>query len=250
MSEFEGKVVIVTGGTRGIGRAIAEQFAGKGARVAVIGTSKDKARAVAAEIGGEAIGIGADVSDYTDCARMVEDTVSAFGRLDVLVNNAGVSGKRAPVDALPVEDWAQVININLNGVFYCSKAAIPHMKTSGGGSIVNMSSVEGLMGLSSLSAYVSAKHAVIGLTKTIALEYGKDNIRCNAVAPGFVATDMTGDGFSAAERAAITTLTTLGRSAAPGEVADLVCWLASDQAAYITGSCQVIDGGLMSGFNF
>jgi len=249
MSEFDGKAVIVTGGTRGIGRAVAEQFAALGAKVAVVGTSEAKAKAVAEEIGAGALGIGANVSVYEDCAAMVEKTVSAFGRLDVLVNNAGISGERAPVADQALDNWANVINVNLNGVFYCSKAAIPAMRKCGGGAIVNVSSVEGLIAATGLSPYVSSKHAVIGLTKNIALEYGKDNIRCNSIAPGFIATDMTSDGFSEQERTMIAAMTAFQRPASPTEVANLICWLASDKATYITGSCHVVDGGMTSGIS-
>ena len=247
MNEFDGKVVIVTGGTRGIGRAIAEQFAEQGAKVTVVGTNAEKAAIAAQEIGYGARGVGADVSNYENCQAMVAKTIEAFGRLDILVNNAGISGERALTADHSLENWQQVVDINLNGVFYGCKAALPEMQKMGGGAIVNIASVDGIIGLASLSPYVSAKHAVVGLTKNCALEYGKDNIRCNSVAPGFIATDMTNDGFSKGEHDMINSMTALKRPAQPVEVANLVTWLASDKASYVTGACFVIDGGLTSG---
>lgn len=248
MNEFNGKVVIVTGGTRGIGRAIAEQFAEQGARVTVVGTNAERAAAAAQEIGYGAIGVGADVSNYEDCQAMVASTIEVFGRLDILVNNAGIAGERALMGDNSLENWQQVVDINLNGVFYSSKAALPQMQKAGGGAIVNIASIDGLIGLAGVAPYVSAKHAVVGLTKNCALEYGKDNIRCNSVAPGFVATDMTDECFAKEEHDMISAMTALKRPAQPVEVANMATWLASEKASYVTGACFVVDGGLTSGF--
>lgn len=247
MSEFAGRVAIVTGGSRGIGRTIVEQLLDQGAKVAVVGISADNARQTATELGENAIGIGADVANYDACKAAIDSTVEAFGKLDILINNAGIGGIRKLTADHGIEDWQRVIDVNLNGVFYCTKAAVPEMQKSGGGAIVNIASIDGLIGMASLSHYCASKHAVIGFTKSFALEYGKDNIRCNAVAPGFIKTDMTKDSFSDEETNMVISLIALKRQAKPEEVANAVTWLASEKASYVTGACFVVDAGLTSG---
>jgi len=197
---------------------------------------------------GDTLGIGVNVADQQSCQAMIDRTIEAFGRLDVLVNNAGVGGVRAPTADQRPDDWRQVIDVNLNGVFYCSRAAIPHMQQVGGGVIINISSVDGLVGMAGLQAYSSAKHAVIGFSKSSALEYGRDNIRVVAVAPGFIATDMTREHFTDHEAATVAAMTALGRPARPQEVGNMVLWLASEEASYVTGCCLQVDGGVLAGF--
>ncbi len=248
MSEFNQKTVIVTGAGSGIGRATAIAFGKEGAQVVVADINKENADKVAAEIGGDSIAVKVDVGDENQCRAMVAKAVEKFGRLDVLFNNAGIGGQRAKIADMPTEEWLKVININLNSLFYCTKAAIPEMQKAGGGVIINTASVDGLMGMSTISHYVCAKHAVIGLTKTCALEYAADKIRCLAICPGFVNTPMVSNGFAKEETDMITMMTPVGRPAVPGEIADVVVFLASDKASFMTGSFHQIDGGVLAGF--
>ncbi len=250
MKDLNNKVVIVTGASAGIGQAAALSFAKEGAKVCVADINEDGMKNTAAlikEFGGEVITVVTNVADEAACKNMVDKTVSEFGRLDIIFNNAGIAGERAPTGAQTTDNWKRVIDINLNGVFYCTKHALPEMEKSGGGVIVNTASIDGLMGMGSVSPYVAAKHAVIGLTKNTALEYGRKNIRCVAVCPGYVATEMAESNFSDEEKAYFHAITPLGRGATPEEAANLVVWLASDKASFITGSFHVLDGGLTSG---
>ncbi len=249
MGEFKDKTVIVTGATSGIGKAAAIAFGKVGANVVVAGTNEDNARKTAAEIGARALPVKVDVGDESQCRAMIAAAIEKFGRLDILFNNAGIGGQRAKIADMPTEEWLKVININLNSLFYCTKAAIPEMRKNGGGVIINSASVNGLMGISTISHYISAKHAVIGLSKTCALEYAADNIRCLAICPGYVQTPMVSKGFTKEETDLLTMITPLGRPAEPAEIADFVVFLASDRASFITGSCQQIDGGILAGIN-
>jgi NAD(P)-dependent dehydrogenase (short-subunit alcohol dehydrogenase family) len=250
MSDFNGKVALVTGGAGGIGRAAAIQFAQQGGKVAVADVNAVGAAETVQMIGGaEALAISVDVSDEASCQAMVDATVSKFGRLDVLFNNAGVAGERARTADITTDDWNRVLAVNLTGVFFCARAAIPAMQAVGGGVIVNTASVDGLVGMPTVPHYVAAKHGVIGLTKNIAIEYAKDNIRAVAVAPGYIKTKMTEEAFSDDEKALLASLVPLGRAAEPEEVAKMVLWLASDQASYVSGSVHTVDAGLLAGFN-
>jgi len=252
MTQFSNKVVIVTGASAGIGKATALTFAKQGAKVALADVNESSLHGVADEIkelGGEALVVVTDVADEAACQKMVADTVNRFGRLDVIFNNAGISGERALVADTTAEQWQKVISINLDGVFFCTKAAIPAMQNSGGGVIINTASVDGLIGMASLSHYTASKHAVMGLTKATALEYADQNIRCLAVAPGYIATAMTEEGFSDEEKQGLRSMVPMKRPAAPQEIANFVIWAASDQASYISGSSHVIDGALLAGIS-
>ena len=250
MKDFDDKVVIVTGAASGIGRAAAVGFAKQGAAVVVADVNESGANETVSMIGERALAVSVDVSDSESCQAMVDLAIEKFGRLDVIFNNAGIGGARAVTGDLSTEDWLRVININLNGVFYCSRAALPHLKNAGGGVIVNTASVNGMIGLANFSAYTATKHAVIGLTKACALEYGNDNIRCVAVCPGFTDTPMTADrsNYTDEEVVAFKESVPLGRGARPEDIAELVIWLASDKASYVTGTAHQCDGGLLAGF--
>ncbi len=251
MGQFDQKVVIVTGASSGIGRQAAIKFAGQGAAVTVADLNEAGLREVEQTIssaGGRVLVAATDVADVDACQKMVDRTVEQFGRLDVIFNNAGIAGHRAKTADMPLDAWHRVIDINLNGVFFCTRAAIPAMIKSGGGVIVNTASVDGLVGMGTICHYVAAKHAVNGLTKTTALEYARDNIRCVSVAPGYIKTKMTKDIFSKEEDALVTELTPLGRPANPEEVAEFVLWVASDKASFVSGSVHQVDGGLLAGF--
>ncbi|MEH6580834.1 MAG: SDR family oxidoreductase [Halioglobus sp.] len=250
MSDFEGKVVIVTGAAGGIGRAAAIQFAGQGAKVVAADINEANARDTAELIGNSALAVQVNVADPASCEAMVAATVAAFGRLDVIFNNAGVSGHRHNTANQSLEQWQQVIDVNLSGVFYCTKYAIPEMQKVGGGVIVNTASVDGHVGMATASPYTASKHGVIGLTKAVGLEYGRENIRCVAVCPGFVDTAMTRGTFNEDEAATLAqAIPNVGNKPAHGEhIANMVLWLASDKASYVNGSSHVVDAGLIAGF--
>jgi NAD(P)-dependent dehydrogenase (short-subunit alcohol dehydrogenase family) len=249
MSDFDGKVVLITGAAGGIGRAAAIQFAQQGARVAVADIDTAGSAQTVEMIDGVAHAIAVDVGDEQSCQAMVDETVAQFGRLDILFNNAGISGERAKTAEVTTQDWMRVININLNGVFYCTRAAIPELQRTGGGVIINTASVDGQTGMPTIAHYVAAKHGVIGFTKSVALEYARENIRAVAIAPGYIKTKMTEEAFTEEEKALFNSLVPLGRPAEPEEVANMVLWLASDKASYVTGTCHNVDAGLLSGFN-
>lgn len=251
MSQFEGKVVIVTGASTGIGRATALGFAAQGAAVTIADVNEaglEEVQQLINDSGGRVLAVRTDVADYDACQTMVDRTVKAFGRLDIIFNNAGIAGERTLVAEMPLDAWHNVINVNLNGVFYGTKAAIPEMLKAGGGVIINTSSVDGLVGMGSLSHYCAAKHAVNGLTKSTALEYAKQNIRCVSIAPGLINTPMISKSLDPEEVEMFKAMCPLGRGAAPEEVAELVLWLASDKASYVTGSVHQVDAGILAGF--
>jgi len=240
--EFAGKVAIVTGAGSGIGEATALLLAARGAQVVVADLDGVAAERVAKTIEKGVLPYAVDVSKPEECEAMVKATIMRFGRLDVAVNNAGIGGPQALTGAYPLDGWADVIAVNLSGVFYSMRAEIPAMLGSAGGSIVNMASILGSVGFGQSVAYVAAKHGVVGMTKTTAIEYAKSGIRVNSVGPGFIDTPL----LAAADRdvvAGISALHPLGRLGRSEEVAELVAFLASDRASNITGSYFLTDGG-------
>ena len=247
---LEGKAAVVTGGASGIGRATALAMAREGARVAVADRAEEGAAATVAQIneaGGQAIAIGGDVSAEAEVAAMVTRAVAAFGRLDCAFNNAGISGRSVGPGGLRTHEMSRasfdaILAINLTGVFLCMKHEIVHMLTQGGGAIVNTASVAGLVGLPTATHYVAAKHGVVGLTKTAAMEYARDNIRVNCVNPGYIATPMT-DETMKSRFDELMTRVPMHRLGLPDEIAEAMAWMCSDKASFMTGASHVIDGG-------
>ena len=250
---LDGKVALVTGGGGGIGRATALAMIREGARVAVADFDEAAARETVTRIneaGGQAISLTGDVTSSETVAAMIRDTVGAYGRLDCAFNNAGIAPYQVDAAGRKTAEWSEesfdrMIAVNLKGVWLCMKEEIPQMLRQGSGAIVNTASIAGLIGLETSSAYVAAKHAVIGLTKTAALEYADANIRVNAVCPGFIETRMT-EGAMQRRGQVIITNTPLHRMGQPGEIAEMVVWLLSERASYVTGAAYNVDGGWMA----
>ena len=246
MLDLTGKVAIVTGGSRGIGRAVSIMLARQGANVAFIDRAAclvdDHTKGDVEALGRRSVCVGGDVTDPASCAATVEETIREFGRVDILVNNAGITRDDL---AMRMSDtaWAEVINTNLTGSFYMARAVLRPMIRQRSGRIINMSSVSGQMGNAGQANYSASKAGLIGLTKALAREVASRGITVNAVAPGFVVTELT-ESLRDNVKDGIKAATPLGRFATPDEIASAVCFLASDEAAYITGQVLGVDGGL------
>ncbi len=241
--DLTGKTAIVTGSTRGIGRAVAQALADSGARVAVVGRDRDRAAAVADEIGNGAAGYACEMSDTTRVAALIADVEKDFGGVDILVNNAGLTRDNL-VMRLKDEDWDAVLDANLRGAFAAIRAVSRGMMKKRAGRIINMASVVGLTGNKGQANYAASKAGLIALTKSVAKELGSRNILVNAIAPGFIATEMT-DAMTAEARAGLTGLIPLERLGTADDIAAMVVFLASDKASYITGQVLVVDGGMV-----
>jgi NAD(P)-dependent dehydrogenase (short-subunit alcohol dehydrogenase family) len=245
---FSGKVALVTGGTSGIGKTTAIEFARAGAKVVLTGRREKEGAQVVAEIkklGGEAAFVRADVAKDADVKRMVDFTIEKFGRLDIAFNNAGVEWK-GPINQATEAEYRRIFDVNVWGVLNSMRHEIPVMLKNGGGAIVNTSSVAGHVGLAQVSVYIASKHAVEGLTKSVALEFAKQNIRINAIAPGVIATEMW-DRFAGDElRNQVTSIIPVARIGASEEIAAAVLYLCSDNAKFTTGTSLVVDGGFIA----
>jgi NAD(P)-dependent dehydrogenase (short-subunit alcohol dehydrogenase family) len=250
---LDGKAALITGAGGGIGRATALAFAREGARVAVADVAAEAARETVAQVnaaGGQAISLSGDVTRDADVRAMIGTVIGAYGRLDCAFNNAGIAGWQVEAAGKKTAEWSEeafdrMIAVNLKGVWLCLRHELPQMQTQGGGAIVNTGSIAGLVGLPTSSAYVAAKHGVLGLTKTAALEYAEANIRVNAVCPGYIKTQMTEETM---RRRGETILAQVPfhRLGTPEEIAEMVVWLCCDRASYVSGVCYNVDGGWMA----
>lgn len=241
--DLAGRTALVTGSTRGIGRAIAESLAGAGARVAVVGRDQGKAEEAAAAIGATARGFAADVGDPASIVALVEGVEKAFGQIDVLVNNAGLTRDNI-LFRIKDDDWNTVLDANLRGAFVAIRAASRGMIKRRWGRIINIASIVGITGNKGQANYAASKAGLIGLTKSVAKELGSRNVLVNAVAPGFIETDMTA-AMTPEARAALAGQIPLERLGSPRDIAGVVTFLASDYASYITGQTLVVDGGMV-----
>jgi NAD(P)-dependent dehydrogenase (short-subunit alcohol dehydrogenase family) len=257
MGEYAGKVVLVTGGALGIGRGIVQGFAREGASVAISDIDRGAAEALAAQVtasGGQALATIGDVSRSDDARRMVEEAVAAFGRLDVLVNNAGIQ----PIDAYftvedtPDEVWDRIIGVNLTGTFLMSKHAIPQIRASGGGTVINIASVQGLQSMPGVPSYAASKGGVLSLTRNMALDYARKGVRVVAICPGTMDSEMVRTAARAEGGDLDETLARygdfhpIGRLGTPTDIAEAALFLASDRASFITGSYLLVDGGFLA----
>lgn len=245
MGRLDGKVAIITGAAQGMGEAHARRFVAEGARVVMTDINDERGEKIAAELGENAVFIKADAASLADWRQVVTETEATFGPVTVLINNAGIIGPIAGTVELEEEDYLTVCAINQHSQYYGMKSVIPSMQRAGGGSIVNVSSIAGLVSIVGAPniAYVGSKFASRGMTKHAAIQYGRDNIRVNSVHPGYIKTPMMAAATDE-EGGGIAAMIPNGRMAEPEEVAALMVWLASDESSYITGTEQVIDAGL------
>ncbi len=248
-NEFMGKVAIVSGGGSGIGAETAKLLAAGGAAVVLSDIDLTAAERVATEIldaGGKAAAFKADVAKPEDAEATVEFAKETYGGLHLAFNNAGIVGPEKHVGELTPEGWQSVINVNLNGVFYAMRCQIPAILASGGGAIVNTSSIAGFIGIANLSAYCASKHGVAGLTKSASIEYGKQGIRINSIHPGYVLTPLIAQWTDTELKSALEGMHPIGRLGEPREIAEVACFLLSDKASFMSGSQVVVDGGFLS----
>jgi NAD(P)-dependent dehydrogenase (short-subunit alcohol dehydrogenase family) len=248
--DFDGKVAIVTGGSSGIGRSTARLYARAGARVVVSDIDEDGGHETVRLLrdeGGQAEFVRADIGKPRDCEKLAAATMEHYGRLDIACNNAGISGASAPTGEYGIDDWQRVIDINLSGVFYCMRYQIPAMLENDGGAIVNIASILGKVGFATAPAYTAAKHGVVGLTRTAALEYSAKGIRVNAVGPGFISTPLIAQLEDDDDtKQMLVSKHAIGRLGKDMEVAALIAFLSSEQASFITGSYHAVDGGYLA----
>lgn len=245
---MKGKTVIITGAASGIGKATAALFAKQGANVVISDIQEEEGKATMKSIvanGVKASFFKTDVASPEEMEALVNFTVKTYGGLDIAVNNAGIGGELNPIADMSLEGWQKVININLNSLFYGMKYQIAAMLKSGGGSIVNISSILGAVGFAGSAGYSAAKHGVIGLTQTAALEYSAQNIRINAIGPGFIETPLL-NVLDAEMKTQLVALHPIGRLGKSEEVAELVLWLGSDKSSFVSGSYYPIDGGYLA----
>ena len=242
---FTGKVALVTGAASGIGRATALAFAAEGARVATFdrtAVALSETEAALKQAGGEMLAIACDVSIPEQVEAAVAQVVERFGRLDIAFNNAGIENKAQPLHEIELEEWDRVLDINLRGTFVCMKHEIAQMVRQGGGVVVNTSSGAGIRGVAGGASYAASKHGIIGMTRSAALDYAKQNIRVNAILPGNIETPMM-DRFTSGDLQKAIDLEPVGRLGKPEEIAEAVLWMSSDLGGFVTGSAIVVDGG-------
>src|SRR3954449_10332339 len=242
---FEGKIAFITGAAGGIGQATAVAFGNEGAKVVVIDRTDDALQETVAQLkaaGAEVLAQACDVSRPDQVEAAVAQAVKAFGRIDCAFNNAGVENKAAPLHEIELEEWDRILNINLRGTFICMKHEIAQMLSQGGGVVVNTSSGAGIRGVAGGASYAASKHALIGMTKSAALDYAKQKIRVNAVLPGNIATPMM-DRFTDGDIQKAVDLEPVGRLGKPEEIAEAVLWMCSDLGGFVTGASIVVDGG-------
>jgi NAD(P)-dependent dehydrogenase (short-subunit alcohol dehydrogenase family) len=250
VSRLTNKIAVITGAGTGIGRAIALSFTREGAKVALVGRRKDLLKAVAEEAGGSTLVLAGDVSQRRDIDRILAETAAHFGGVNVLVNNAGIL-HIGTAEEITEEQWDETFNINVRGLWLLSRSVLPHMRKAGGGSIINVASVLGINGARKRAAYAPSKGAVVLLTKCMAVDYGHENIRVNALCPSFVETDLTAEVIRKAPdpkavRAERISVHPLGRLGQPGDMAGLAVFLASDESSWMTGATLPVDGGYLA----